>query len=141
MQLLPETIAANHLARLRTQLIYAVTDYLAVELVPMAPPNVRAMVGRDQLAHTVERFHDLVQLGVTADWGLVADEYGWVARVLGQIGINVDHQQTLIDAYFATATSLHRWDANERLALDQIAAQMRAISATAYAGAAARAQE
>jgi hypothetical protein len=126
---------ANHLNDLRPVLISRVADQLAASL---------PMVGIDAAAHhpvalhhermhmTAERFHDLVQLGISTNWELVSFEYGWTARVLGPQGITWDHQQTLLDAYFTAAEQADQWSEEERAVLTALAAQLRARGAAIY---------
>lgn len=126
---------AHHLNDLRPTLVARVADQLAASL-PMvglaAATAHRAALHHERMRATAERFHDLVQLGVSADWDLVSFEYGWTARVLEPQGISWDHQLALIQAYFAAAEQAEQWSEEEQAALAAIAAQIRASGAANY---------
>lgn len=92
----------------------------------------RAARHHERMRATVGRFHQMVQVGVTADWGLVAHEYSWTSRTLTRLGITWEHQLSLIHAYFQAAASLP-WSDEERTVLDQIAGRLSAIGEQAYA--------
>lgn len=119
----------------REELASAVAEFLsqALPMVGLDPamPD-RAAQHRERMRSTAQRFHQLVQLGVTADWSLVSYEFSWTAAVLGRMGITWDHQLTLIDAYFEAARALGGWSADDLAALAQIAAQFRSVGAKAY---------
>jgi|GEM_PF-2215583 len=139
MQHETELTVARALDAHREELSDQVAEALAgslpmVGLSPAAPD--RAARHHERMRSTAQRFHQLVQLGVTADWGLVAHEYAWTARVLTQLGITWEHQQSLLDTYFQAARALP-WADEERNTLDGIIAHVRVLGAEAYAAGAA----
>jgi hypothetical protein len=78
-----------------------------------------------------------VQLGASLDWGLAVAEYEWMWRVLGRQGMTLDRHLVLVDAYFAIAESLRRWEPPERATLGALAEQVRNLATLTYAAAAA----
>jgi hypothetical protein len=131
-----EHTVAQRLAELRSPILAQVADQLSATLpmIGVAPYNP----GRDASHHanmyaTAQRFHDLVQLGATIDWGMIRFEYAWAARTLRPKGVTWDHQTFLIETYFAIASRLANWSDEERAILGQIARHLYAEGALAYA--------
>jgi hypothetical protein len=126
---------ASALDRHRDELIRAVATTLSASL-PMVGVSVRepdrAAVHREQMATTARRFHEMLQAGLTLDWGLVAQEYAWSRRVLSLRGVTWEHQQALLDAYFAAAGTVRALEDAERAALQQVAERVRQTAADAW---------
>jgi len=84
---------------------------------------------------TAERFHDIVWVGTTLDWSLVAADFAWAGYVLGRLGITWEHQEWLITTYFAVALGVCDWSEEEQAGLKAIAEQLRQVAQSAYGGA------
>lgn len=119
----------------RDELLAHVTHTLTMQLPPIGVPANAA--DRDErhhtnMAHTAQRFHEIVLAGADIDWRLVEAEYTWAGHKLASMGATWAHQQVLIDAYFAEAARLQPWSDQERAALDTIAARLRSVAEIAY---------
>jgi hypothetical protein len=128
---------ASALDNRRGQLVHAVARVLGDKLPIVGVPEQaadRAALHRQQMATTAERFHDMVQVALTIDWGLVVQEYAWSRRVLALRGVTWEHQQVLLDAYFAAAGRLGVWTEADRAALDEVAGRIHKIAADAWGG-------
>lgn len=130
-----ELAVAQALETHREELGAAVADALAAGL-PMVglKPGLEDGAARhhERMRSTAQRFHQIVQAGVTLEWSMVAHEFGWGARVLSGHGVTSEHLHALIDTYFQAAAGLP-WSDEERAALDGIAARVRQLAELAYA--------
>ncbi|MFV9506613.1 MAG: hypothetical protein AB4911_18845 [Oscillochloridaceae bacterium umkhey_bin13] len=131
-----ESATLNHLAALRPALVNRVAEELAASLPPINA-SVRDLGSEahhhERMYSTAERFHEMLLAAVLADWGMVAFEYGWAARVLRPLGVTWEHQERLIQSYFATARELTAWDEDELAALAALEQQVLATCGPIYA--------
>lgn len=135
MQDCNESEVVDQLETMSAELLAHVAELLSHDLpaVPLSPIDQDAR--RDHMHRvrmTVERFHCLVQIGVTVDWQLVLQEYEWAARVLRRLGITWDHQTRLIDTYFSVAIERGQWTADQKAALKRIAEHIRQSGHAVY---------
>jgi hypothetical protein len=119
----------------RDDLLARVTEHLQQHVPPIGV--AAAAADKDERHHgnmerTAQRFHEIVKAGATIDWSLVGFEFEWAGRKLSSMGATWEHQQVLIDSYFAEALRLHPWSADEQAALQQIAARLREVAQAAY---------
>lgn len=135
MQPTIETTTLNRLAALRPALV----NHVAKELSAAVPPihSSERDLGHDtqhneRMHSTAERFHEMLLAAVLADWGMVAFEYGWAARVLRPLGVTWEHQTQLIQSYFATARTLASWDEAELVNLAELEQQVLAAGEPIY---------
>ncbi len=130
-----ELEVARQLDAMSAELVYHVTESLGPALPPVAlsaaDQNARHE-HRQRIRLTVERFHRLIQIGVTIDWQLVPQEYEWAARVLRNFGVTWEHQNRLIDTYFHEARSRGNWTPEQQAALDQIATRVQQSGHSVY---------
>jgi hypothetical protein len=130
-----EHTVAQRLAELRPAILPQLTEQLiaALPMISLDPRDTSHTASHyAQMYATAQRFHDLVQLGATADWGLTSFEYDWAAHVLQPKGVTWEHQAFLIETYFATAGRLATWSDEERAILDKLAKHLYADGAQAY---------
>jgi hypothetical protein len=73
-----------------------------------------------------------VQNGAAINWDLVGFEFGWAGRKMGSMGYTWQHQEVMIDSYFAAAKRLHEWSDDERALLDTFAARVRDVAEPAF---------
>lgn len=130
-----ESATLQRLAEMRGALVARVADQLTAALPPISPSQydtAREALHHQRMLSTVARFHDMVLVAASTDWGMVTFEYDWASRVLLPLGITWEHQDQLIRAYFAAALSLAGWSHEARAVLAVIEQQLRAASAPAY---------
>lgn len=125
----------QQLDAMSAELVYHVTEALSPELPPVplsAADQDARREHKQRIRLTVERFHRLIQIGVTIDWQLVPQEYEWASRVLRGLGITWDHQNRLIDTYFAEAQSRGEWTPDQQAALARIATRVQQSGHSVY---------
>jgi hypothetical protein len=130
-----EHSVAERLAELRPALLAQVADQLASALPMIGTDSYdpgRAANHHAQMLSTVQRFHDLVQLGTTVDWSLVEFECAWASRMLRSKGGIWNHQAFLSETYFSIARRLVEWSDDERAILAEIASHLYTDGASAY---------
>lgn len=123
------------LDEMHEELISHVTHVLINDIPPIGVPEHAAdheERHHQNMALTAERFHQIVQAGVSVDWSLVSFEFEWAGRKLTSMGATWENQETLIDAYFDQALRLRTWTDAERATLDQIAGHLRAVAHDAF---------
>jgi hypothetical protein len=119
----------------RDDLLARVTERLQHSLPPIGVSAVaadKAERHHENMERTAQRFHQIVKAGATIDWSLVGFEFEWAGRKLSSMGATWEHQQVLIDSYFAEALRLHSWSEAEQAALQQMAARLREVAQAAY---------
>ncbi len=130
-----ELEVVQQLDAMSAELVYHVTEALSPELPPVAlseaDQNARCE-HRQRIRLTVERFHRLIQIGVTIDWQLVPQEYEWASRVLRSLGVTWDHQNRLIDTYFQEARTRGEWTPDQQAALNRIAFRVQQSGHSVY---------
>lgn len=123
------------LDEMREALIYHVSQTLCYRM-PLLDIPLQAEDSierhRENMHLTAQRFHQIVQAGATVDWSLVEFEYEWAGRKLGSLGMTWEHQEILIDLYFAEALRLGNWSDRELKTLEHIATALRHIAGAAY---------
>lgn len=114
---------------LRAPLIGLVADDLTYTLPMLAiPENTFDLLGLQQrhMLTTVARLHDALQ-AARLNWGLISYEYEWAAQSLPRFGVTEQHQQILLESYFATALKLRSWQPHEQGALAAIQKELSRI--------------
>jgi hypothetical protein len=123
------------LEAMRENLIQHVARTLTEQLPILGMPDTvqdKAERHHQQMVSTAQRFHEIVQNGAAINWDLVGFEFGWAGRKMGSMGYTWQHQEVMIDSYFAAAKRLHEWSDDECALLDTFAARVRDVAEPAF---------